>query len=887
MTILPKTILDQGGKVMTRPFCSFVAALMAGIVCGRFYRLPDLPVQVILVIALILIFWIRGCESVYRIRLLILFSVFMTGILNLNLHMNPHAGSDHIRRFVCSEKMTVEGVICENPQRSPERTVLVVSASRVIHNGQYIPCSGRILLNILGHHPLHYGDFIRFHTRLNSPHNFRNPGGFDYETYLHLQGILVRGFVKDTTGFVVLRRAGGNPLWLRLEQFRNRLRNAITEKAPGPEGKIIQAMILGDQKEIPIEIMDKFNRTGTTHIIAISGFNVGIVAFFSLLLARFGLRADYIILRWDIARISTFVAILVVILYTFVAGAGISVLRASIMVIVFLIAIVVNRERDLYNTLSLAAFLILIFSPGSLFDISFQLSFVAAASLIFFMPKWIALLPPLTIHRNNQLSKEWIRYQCLKAVKASMIFFLASLSATLGTIPLILFYFNRLSLVTLIANVLSVPILGILAIPVSMVIILAVPISSAISDCFITISEILVRVSLFVIDRLAAFPWSSIYLPTPTLFEIVGFYSFLIWGGLLMERYTAMSSFREAVKSSVLFIAFPIFLIIFITVDVIHDHVQHCQKGHLVLTAVDVGQGSSTLIRFPGGRTMLVDGGGFLDDTFDVGKTVLAPYLWHERIAKIDTVVLTHPHPDHLQGLLFIMENFHVREVWINGDASQTESYIAFCRIIDHKNMFLRTLSGDSREENIQGVRLKILNPQMNHDITGTYFSRSIGIHGVDRQSDLKPIPGKMTRSHNSDATNDRSMVIKISYGEKRFLLTADISSSVEDRLIHSEDNLESDVIFVPHHGSIHSSSVSFIQKVKPKIAIISCGVGNLFSNPHPEILSRYETVKANIYRTDRDGAISLVTDGHGITISAFSSGRSRTVSSFNHRFMD
>ena len=284
-------------------------------------------------------------------------------------------------------------MICENPQVSPEKTELVVSVSRILRRGKYLPVSGRVLLNIREPYPFRYGDFIRFHTRLRIPRNFHNPGGFDYETYLRFRGILVRGFIKDASGFVVLRRDRGNPLRTALEHFRDLIRNAILEKAPGTEGKIIQAMILGDQKEIPKEVMEKFNRTGTTHIIAISGFNIGMVAIFALFLARLCLKAEYLLLRWNIARISMLFAILVVILYTFIAGAGISVVRASIMVTVFLGAIILNREGDLYNTLSLAAFLILILTPYSLFDISFQLSFAAVASLIFFMPKWLALLP--------------------------------------------------------------------------------------------------------------------------------------------------------------------------------------------------------------------------------------------------------------------------------------------------------------------------------------------------------------------------------------------------------------------------------------------------------------------------------------------------------------
>jgi competence protein ComEC len=372
-----------------------------------------------------------------------------------------------------------------------------------------------------------------------------------------------------------------------LEHFRDLNRNTILEKAPGTEGKIIQAMILGDQKEIPREVMEKFNRTGTTHIIAISGFNIGIVAVFALFLIRLCLKSEYLLLRWNMARISMLFAILVVILYTFIAGAGISVVRASIMVLVFLGAIIMNREGDLYNALALAALLILIPAPYSFFDISFQLSFAAVASLIFFMPKWLALLPAPPPKEAVGQTREWILRQIQKALRGSVIFFLVSLSATLGTLPLILLYFNRLSLITLLANLICVPILGILAIPVCMLIILAVPLSATLAEWVIQVSELLVQISLFFIDRLAALPWASIYVYTPTLPEVAAFYLLLTWGGLFLTRFTSKSESKVFMKSSILMKVIAVVLILFFIVDGVYFYIKGIHQGRLSATAVD------------------------------------------------------------------------------------------------------------------------------------------------------------------------------------------------------------------------------------------------------------------------------------------------------------
>jgi competence protein ComEC len=862
---------------MPRPVVPLLIALMAGIACANLFPIPNLPVQVCLVVALIMILLTLIRKRGRTLYPILLSSLFLLGILEMNVYLYPYPGKDHISNFHRFEKINVEGVICDDPQVSTEKTELIVSASRVLINDRYIPVSGRVLLNVREPYPFHYGDYIRFQSKIRLPHNFGNPGGFDYEKYLRFRGILVRAFVNDAAGVVVLRRDTGNPLRTLLERFRDRIRKLILETAPGTEGKIIQAMILGNQKEIPREVMEKFNRTGTTHIIAISGFNIGIVAVFSLFVIRLFLKSsEYLQLRWNVVRISTLFAIFVVIFYTFIAGSGISVVRASIMVVLFMVAILINRERDLYNTLALAAFFILIAAPYSLFDISFQLSFVAVISLLFLTPRLTALLPPPLPSESSGLTRKiLLMRQGIKAMRAGSIFFFASLSATLGTLPLILLYFNRLSLVTLAANLIVVPILGVLAIPFCLLIVLTVPISTTLAEIIIRISASLVSISLSLVDALAALSWSSVYVSTPSLLEIGAFYLLLISTGFWLDRLSHRVETVTPGKMALRWKIMPVLLIFVVIVDGTKLYIQGLHRDRLTLTAVDVGQGSSILVRFPGGKRLLVDGGGFFDDTFDVGKYVVAPFLWKERISRIDTVVLTHPHPDHLQGLLFILENFHVGEVWTNGEESDNPLYLTFRQIIRERGITLRILSDRTPAMEISGVVIRILNPSETSAIPDAVRSPlPLGDKEANPLSALPVTPPAVKKGARiSDEVNDRSLVMKLTFGRRSFLLPGDISKTTELRVVESTVGLDSDVLVVPHHGSFRSSTVPFLEKVRPHVAVVSCGADNVFHTPHPDVLGRFERLQSHIYRTDQDGAVTIETDGKELHIHTFRQG--------------
>jgi competence protein ComEC len=432
---------------------------------------------------------------------------------------------------------------------------------------------------------------------------------------------------------------------------------------------------------------------------------------------------------------------------------------------------------------------------------------------------------------------------------------IVSISATLGTLPLIGFYFNRMSLISLLANLAVVPIMGIIALPVCMAIILTAPLSAILTIWLIKLAAFLVDISVFMVDYFASLPWAAYYVVTPNILEITAYYLLLFVFFGLMDNWTetrhdplsnrgTLSRQRRMLSGGLAGLLF------FVFAYALYGYLKNMQCRDLRITAIDVGQGNATLVRFPGGKKMLVDGGGFFNDDFDIGKYVVAPFLWHEKIGKIDIVVLTHVHPDHLNGLKFIVENFNVGEVWSNGQVSDSESFQIFKRVIIEKNIQSRLVSGATPLVDIDGVHVQILNPPA-------------PINGSDAWEKF-------------DATNNQSIAMKLTHGAVSAILPADISEPTEARLIRQGANLSGDVLYVPHHGGLTSSTASFLDSVHPRVAIISCGKDNIFRFPHPDVLDRYQARNIRVLRTDRDGAVTVTTDGRDLRFHTFREQRSR-----------
>jgi competence protein ComEC len=343
----------------------------------------------------------------------------------------------------------------------------------------------------------------------------------------------------------------------------------------------------------------------------------------------------------------------------------------------------------------------------------------------------------------------------------------------------------------------------------------------------------------------AEVPWAAIKTFVPTSLEIVAYYALLGALLLLLKMRGRPHAVDYLLKNRCYQLTF-IVIVLFFAGDVAFWWQQRFRHDDLKISIIDVGQGNAALVEFPGGACMLIDGGGFSDQSvFDVGKNILAPFLLHKRILTIDTIVLTHPDCDHLNGLLYIMQHFDVQSVWSNHQAADSLGYRKFVNIINKKQLAWPDYRDLKRHLSYGQVNLDILYPAVD------YFDKM-----------------KHQKWRN---TNNNSLVLKISLHDFSILFPGDIMRKGESDLALKRGNaLKSNVLIAPHHGSKSSSTALFLHKVDPEMVIVSCGWMNRFHFPHDSVLQRYQQNGYDCLRTDIHGAVMLTTNGHQLKIASF-----------------
>ena len=816
----PGPLTGHGETFRHRPLIALVPALLLGLAAGAAWpghRWAGL------LLCLTTLVWTAGCLHRQRpARFSPLLLWLATGYLAIQPWLNPHPPSDHIALYADGGVRTVTGLVVEQPRLSGHRY-----RARIQVHTLSAPSSEKVrtvqgdlrLTWSVDEGGLQRGDQIRFAGRLRRIRSFSNPGGFDYARYMAFQGLLVSAYARRHT-LTVLTPAEAPGWWknllqYRLDRFADLVRSAGATSQRDAVTPLLETLLMGRRHGLTTEMRDPYNRSGVAHLLAISGLHLGAVGAFSFVIFN-ALLSLVPSLRWRgwVGRTAAALAVAPVVGYALLAGLPVSTQRAAMMMAILMAAILIQRRSDSYNTLCLAAMVILFCHPPALFSISFQLSFGAVAAILYGLKcsgDW---------WRRGRPGPFGLRHRL-------RLLALVSALAYVGTAPLVAHYFNLLSLVALPANLILVPWVSFLILPVGLIgLLLSLCNLPGAVPLLIWCAHHLSAVDLMV-NLLAGFDWAALDTITPSGFELLLLYT------LLILLPCAFRSLRAKVAIACLGVL--------LGGDIAYWTYTRHYHPHLRITAVDVGQGGSSLVELPGGKTLLIDGGGFSDNrSFDVGRRVLTPLLGRKKIRTIDLMILTHPNSDHLNGLLYLLRHFNVGQLWRNLDAPQTAGFAELCRRIAQEGIPSPSFEALPRHLRLGKTDLELLHPPR-------FYAR----HQVRRR------------------TNDNSLVLKLTHGEHSFLWPGDLGQRAERELIDRlpAAALAATVLYAPHHGSRSSSSSDWVAAVAPREVVFSVGWQNPYRFPHPEVAERYRRQGARLWRTDLDGAIRFISDGRTLRL--------------------
>ncbi len=722
--------------------------------------------------------------------------IVLTALLGMLRGTTPPVPPEDIARAAIGPVATVEGRLAEEPTRwAPDRTRLVLDVDGLVDGEDRRPATGRIQATFYGEAPaVGEGQRVAAQLKLHRPNSFRNPGGFDYPALLRREGILLVGTGRADA---LVPLTADEPPWpVRVKRWAVA---TIAAHLPETSAALLSGLILGEKTGLPPEADEAFRRAGVYHILAVSGFNVALLAsFVFFVLSSLGMSR----------RPTAAVAAIALVGFSLVVGGQPSVLRATVMGLLLLVALLLERESQLPNALALAAFLLLAWRPGDLWEPGFQLSFAATAGII-----WLA--SPLGA---------WLTTRGWPAWLATAV--AVSLGAQLAVTPVMLAHFNQLSLAGIAANLVVVPLaaagttLGMLALLVAFV-------SDIAADLLFQSLWVVLWALRLAVKAAARLPAAMVYLPTPGPASIAAWYAALA----LLPFLGARRWIRPAAAAlAALVLALSLWQWV------------RPGDGRLRVAFLDVGQGDAILVEAPEGPRLLVDGGAGGARRLDVGERVLLPYLWNRPTARLDVVAMTHSDADHSGGLGAVLRRIRVGEFWENGRWSPgSEGTLAALQ-----------RSGACRRTVAAGQRFWL----------GSALVSVLGPDG-SLPSDLPPPLGE----------NEESLVLRLDWRGFSLVLTGDLGVPGEARLLAAHAPLRSLVLKVGHHGSRFSSSEDFLEAARPAIAVISVGARNPFRHPTPEALGRLEAAGARIYRTDRDGAVLLETDGAALWVTRWATG--------------
>lgn len=638
------------------------------------------------------------------------------------------------------------------------------------------------------------GNLISIKGTYTKGRNIRNPGEFDYSRYLGEKGISGIVTTYDADNFKIINKKT-KFFTNQIFQIRKSIYSAILNLQNDETASLLKSLLLADRTDIDFETKTEFINSGVIHVLAVSGLHTGFIILFLLLF--FG--------RFNI-YFRSFSAILGILVFMCIAGLPVSVIRASVMAIVIIVALMLNRTTNLFNSLALAALIILIVNPDEIYSPGFQLSFSAVLS--------IGVIFPLF---RNSIKKLNIKNKFLKYF---ILLFAVSLSAEIGTLPVTVTYFRKLSLIAPFTNLVVIPLIGLILL-IAIGTLLMNTVFPFIAGIYAAANDFFAYVLFKFIKIGGNLEYSFIWIRNYLLYDALVFYSFLIF---LIYFFTKFKSIPA--KLSLLILVSANFFIY----STMNDK-ELLHKNTFYLFMIDVGQGDSFLLQTPDGKTALIDAGS-VSNYFDTGDYVLIPLLNYLGIDKIDYGFISHLDLDHYGGFVSLIHNKRIGKI-IKPQIDSTDVY-------------------DQKFE-------KYLN---DNNIPFSYYKKDITKFKNARIYSL------YNNLDNNYSKNERSGILKIVYGRNSFLFTGDAESTREKILLNVYKSfLKSDVLKIGHHGSSSGTSVNFLKMVNPEISLISAGIQNKFGHPSQKILRRLRSTKSKVYRTDELGAVLLKSTGDSIYV--------------------